>query len=109
MEWIIAFYWAHSKEPMTGFKVYLNKNSFEVSERTTVVWWHVDSGNDASFFRDGHAPVDTEKRLKVVEPGSYTIQTKKAHGIIFAHSTICLLYTSPSPRDLSTSRMPSSA
>ena len=25
------------------------------------------------------------------------------------HATICLLYTSPSPRDLSTSRMPSSA
>ena len=25
------------------------------------------------------------------------------------HSYICLLYTSPSPRDLSTSRMPSSA
>ena len=25
------------------------------------------------------------------------------------HSLICLLYTSPSPRDLSTSRMPSSA
>ena len=26
-----------------------------------------------------------------------------------AHPTLCLLYTSPSPRDLSTSRMPSSA
>ena len=26
-----------------------------------------------------------------------------------AHRRICLLYTSPSPRDLSTSRMPSSA
>ena len=26
-----------------------------------------------------------------------------------AHATACLLYTSPSPRDLSTSRMPSSA
>ena len=25
------------------------------------------------------------------------------------HNTVCLLYTSPSPRDLSTSRMPSSA
>eukprot|EP00829_Urostomides_striatus_P000810 TRINITY_DN11033_c0_g1_i1.p2 TRINITY_DN11033_c0_g1~~TRINITY_DN11033_c0_g1_i1.p2 ORF type:complete len:101 (+),score=43.93 TRINITY_DN11033_c0_g1_i1:42-305(+) len=25
------------------------------------------------------------------------------------HSIVCLLYTSPSPRDLSTSRMPSSA
>ena len=28
---------------------------------------------------------------------------------IFTHAPICLLYTSPSPRDLSTSRMPSSA
>ena len=28
---------------------------------------------------------------------------------IFIQSQICLLYTSPSPRDLSTSRMPSSA
>ena len=27
----------------------------------------------------------------------------------FNQSTFCLLYTSPSPRDLSTSRMPSSA
>ena len=28
---------------------------------------------------------------------------------VFTKSHICLLYTSPSPRDLSTSRMPSSA
>ena len=28
---------------------------------------------------------------------------------VMAWDTICLLYTSPSPRDLSTSRMPSSA
>ena len=27
----------------------------------------------------------------------------------FTHTSVCLLYTSPSPRDLSTSRMPSSA
>ena len=27
----------------------------------------------------------------------------------FSHNIVCLLYTSPSPRDLSTSRMPSSA
>ena len=27
----------------------------------------------------------------------------------FEHYSVCLLYTSPSPRDLSTSRMPSSA
>ena len=30
-------------------------------------------------------------------------------GVCFATSGPCLLYTSPSPRDLSTSRMPSSA
>ena len=29
--------------------------------------------------------------------------------VLYARSVICLLYTSPSPRDLSTSRMPSSA
>ena len=31
------------------------------------------------------------------------------HGFESEHRGICLLYTSPSPRDLSTSRMPSSA
>ena len=30
-------------------------------------------------------------------------------GCMYALSLVCLLYTSPSPRDLSTSRMPSSA
>ena len=29
--------------------------------------------------------------------------------VFYLHSRFCLLYTSPSPRDLSTSRMPSSA
>ena len=31
------------------------------------------------------------------------------HTIVAAGQNLCLLYTSPSPRDLSTSRMPSSA
>ena len=31
------------------------------------------------------------------------------YSIGVAHHKVCLLYTSPSPRDLSTSRMPSSA
>ena len=33
----------------------------------------------------------------------------KHDGFVNAHTWGCLLYTSPSPRDLSTSRMPSSA
>ena len=32
-----------------------------------------------------------------------------SHEVIMRHLEPCLLYTSPSPRDLSTSRMPSSA
>ena len=34
---------------------------------------------------------------------------KKIEKMVFSLANICLLYTSPSPRDLSTSRMPSSA
>ena len=36
-------------------------------------------------------------------------QNRNAAGPKFFKYIICLLYTSPSPRDLSTSRMPSSA
>ena len=39
-------------------------------------------------------------------PGQPSVTVKNIPG---AGSTNCLLYTSPSPRDLSTSRMPSSA
>ena len=38
------------------------------------------------------------------DPNGYT---KKIHSML--ESTLCLLYTSPSPRDLDLSRMPSSA
>ena len=44
-------------------------------------------------------------------PGIFSLITPEdsAEVIITAESVACLLYTSPSPRDLSTSRMPSSA
>ena len=41
--------------------------------------------------------------------GGLGIANEKKLGFRFALSAACLLYTSPSPRDLSTSRMPSSA
>ena len=44
--------------------------------------------------------VDVTNTLETYEIGRYTIDGKYI---------TCLLYTSPSPRDLSTSRMPSSA
>ena len=42
----------------------------------------------------------------------FTVRLKQANGLVASgrtHADSCLLYTSPSPRDLSTSRMPSSA
>ena len=56
----------------------------------------------------------TEIDISKVE-GAMDEMIKKANGkrtipqIFFDEQHICLLYTSPSPRDLSTSRMPSSA
>ena len=45
------------------------------------------------------------------EEGHYELQyIKNVKGaVVGQHTVTCLLYTSPSPRDLSTSRMPSSA
>ena len=50
-----------------------------------------------------------------IDASENTIGVAKSHSrsigsdVIYIQNTICLLYTSPSPRDLSTSRMPSSA
>ena len=41
-------------------------------------------------------------------PGIYSLSPYTLEEVV-ARSYLCLLYTSPSPRDLSTSRMPSSA
>ena len=50
--------------------------------------------------------------IRVIAPDR-TVWDANAEEVILPSSTgqlgICLLYTSPSPRDLSTSRMPSSA
>ena len=44
--------------------------------------------------------------------GEFEADSEARVAVVFGHGehfTACLLYTSPSPRDLSTSRMPSSA
>ena len=54
------------------------------------------------------------KRFKITKNGKVKhTQEGRRHKLVKANKTTkrksCLLYTSPSPRDLSTSRMPSSA
>ena len=57
-------------------------------------------------------PVDSHKVEEIedprAEPGMVVVDVKAA-GVSFPDVLICLLYTSPSPRDLYRSRMPSSA
>ena len=48
--------------------------------------------------------------LETVDTHSWVIDTLSNHGVCDDHETeTCLLYTSPSPRDATLSRMPSSA
>eukprot|EP00831_Metopus_contortus_P019669 TRINITY_DN18555_c0_g1_i5.p2 TRINITY_DN18555_c0_g1~~TRINITY_DN18555_c0_g1_i5.p2 ORF type:complete len:186 (-),score=33.71 TRINITY_DN18555_c0_g1_i5:23-580(-) len=46
---------------------------------------------------------------RIAEPGEFTKRAFLNGRIDLSQAEACLLYTSPSPRDLSTSRMPSSA
>ena len=58
--------------------------------------------NDAGH----HVPVTV---LKLDDVQVVAVRSKNRDGYTAVQLGACLLYTSPSPRDLSTSRMPSSA
>ena len=62
-----------------------------------VIWRRPNGDIDEGWVYFKGDPVDNEKRVK------------QGWNSVSQYITICLLYTSPSPRDLSTSRMPSSA
>ena len=51
--------------------------------------------------------IDTTSPVFTSVPADYTTECSDEY--VMEPATACLLYTSPSPRDLSTSRMPSSA
>ena len=59
----------------------------------------------------GAALADRFRGLDGRHPGQWPLAPRIlcALCMVLAVSVLCLLYTSPSPRDLSTSRMPSSA
>ena len=85
-----------------------------VTEGETAEFSVVADGNPLPSYqwqRDGaDIPEETDDTLQIVNvaalnAGIYTVVVSNSEGDV----TSCLLYTSPSPRDLSTSRMPSSA
>ena len=58
-------------------------------------------GNDTEFAKIANAEFDSTKRLAQL--------SIESNGPGIAEAYVCLLYTSPSPRDATLSRMPSSA
>ena len=78
----------------------------EVSERglsNAVLWWLATvAGLIVLIVLVGGATRLTDSGLSITE-------WKPILGVVPPLNDACLLYTSPSPRDLSTSRMPSSA
>ena len=74
----------------------INSDSDELFIRRTIK----KDGRSRAYINDTPVPIQTIRNIS-----ECLIEIHGQH----AHQTICLLYTSPSPRDLSTSRMPSSA
>ena len=68
---------------------------------STPVWYQYESDNTIWFLADPNS--QKGKLLSVGSKLSFVVQSEDPP------YKYCLLYTSPSPRDLSTSRMPSSA
>ena len=67
--------------------------------------WPHDLKNCTDVFGLTHPEKITELHRQYLEAGADIIETNTFQASLVG----CLLYTSPSPRDLSTSRMPSSA
>ena len=64
---------------------------------------------DERMIRDAAAGFASDRLLPRVEEAYLEEKTDPAIFSEMGQAGLCLLYTSPSPRDLSTSRMPSSA
>eukprot|EP00831_Metopus_contortus_P077519 TRINITY_DN7299_c0_g1_i3.p2 TRINITY_DN7299_c0_g1~~TRINITY_DN7299_c0_g1_i3.p2 ORF type:complete len:125 (+),score=30.76 TRINITY_DN7299_c0_g1_i3:155-529(+) len=82
----------------------VGENLFQVSERCKLPLVGACEGNCACGTCHVILSKDTYKKLPAPSEDEEDLLQ-----VAFGHTSTCLLYTSPSPRDLSTSRMPSSA
>ena len=81
-------------------EIIFKNEDFVVFNKPNGVLTHPVNSNSAISVRD---------KLLEIEPSIVEWGVEKREGIVHRLDKVCLLYTSPSPRDLSTSRMPSSA
>ena len=91
---------------------YVKSQGFEGKTKTGLIVGMGESKEEVIAVLKDISKIDVD----IVTIGQYLRPTAKHRPIDryapeeeFEHYKLCLLYTSPSPRDLSTSRMPSSA
>ena len=96
---LLGILWGQSSTEVYLFDLVSNEDVYAISNPINI---SNNSGydNQPSFMKHGRAVLYASTRNGQTDIVSYQIRTGKK---------TCLLYTSPSPRDLSTSRMPSSA
>ena len=82
----------------------INEAELKVDELLATAVW-ARAGIHASMRPSGKQEVDEEVYAKTLEE----VEAGKAKRPLSARKKCCLLYTSPSPRDRTRSRMPSSA
>ena len=84
-----------------------DRDQFWGGQGYTRAWFATPDASEIS--EDGEAYLRAAKWSNGVPLRSYNVINNAAVTVRYAPDGTCLLYTSPSPRDLSTSRMPSSA
>ena len=83
-----------------------NFNPSSNNEKSITVYETSKSGHQLTVVNPF---VNTKDATSIIVDLNREKQTITGFGGAFTEASACLLYTSPSPRDLSTSRMPSSA
>ena len=86
LDWILTFYWAHSKEPMTGFSVFRNVVTFSIPDKCSFVLWHASNNKPVAVKPDGGEYLEASRYLVSLEAGSY-ITREISNGICFVCST----------------------
>ena len=86
LQWVHSFYWAHSKEPMTGFSICSRCISFRLHAKCAVVWWQPRSAAAVAIQPDGGEYASPVRYLNWLEPGTYNLR-EISDGVIFAHES----------------------
>ena len=89
-------------------KIYSSKSNQEISQLLSS-WGSLSPLERRFLLAETRGRLNAEKRKDLVKGNRIKVRVDRRYGSSVSTAGICLLYTSPSPRDRTRSRMPSSA